>query len=83
MNNQAGKTNEGVATLRAQKGPSEVLVEHYRTLGTPTTNKRFDTEFEKEVNAWVVASMVVSNRRTIAKINAEKLYQRRSERGYS
>ena len=29
-----------------------MLVGHYHKLGTPTTNKTVDAEFEKEINAW-------------------------------
>ena len=46
MGQQAGEKDTGIATLRAQngkmvnssKGKSEVLVQHYRKLGTPTVN---------------------------------------------
>ena len=49
----------GVATLRAQngklvaslKGKREVLVKHYRKLGTSTANDTLGAEFEKEINA--------------------------------
>ena len=41
----------------SSKGKREVLVEHYRKLGTPTTNKTFDTEFETEINAWAEANI--------------------------
>ena len=45
----------GTATLRAQNGESvssskekgEVLVAHYRKLGTPKTDTKFDKEFEQ------------------------------------
>ena len=55
MGKQAGKMDKGIATLRAQnrkmvsssKGKRDVLVEHYRKLGTPKPNTEFDTEFEK------------------------------------
>ena len=33
-------------------GKREVLVEHYRKLGTPTANETFAAEFEKKVNEW-------------------------------
>ena len=47
LGQQAGEADTGIATLRAQngkmigcsKGRREVLVEHYRKLGTPTANK--------------------------------------------
>ena len=56
---QAPHTDTGIATITAQngkivsssKGKREVLVEHYRKLGTSTTNIDFDAEFE-EINAW-------------------------------
>ena len=34
-----------------------MLVEHCRQLGTPTTSKTFDAEFEKEINAWTEANV--------------------------
>ena len=50
LGKQAGEADAGIATLRVQngkmisssKGKREVLVEHYRKLGTPTTNENFD-----------------------------------------
>ena len=49
----------------SSKGKREVLVERYRKLGTPTTNKTFDVEFAKEIkeiNAWVEANVDASER---------------------
>ena len=40
----------------------EVIVEQYRKLGTPTTSETFDTEFEKEIDAWVEANVDGSER---------------------
>ena len=65
LGKQAGEADTGIATLRAQngimvsssKGKREVLVEHYRKLGTPTTNETFDAEFEKKIDAWVRANV--------------------------
>ena len=65
-----GAADTGIATSRVQdgkmvsssKGKREVLVEHYRKLGTPTSNKTFDAEFEKEINAWVEANVDASER---------------------
>ena len=70
MGNQAGKIDKAIATLRAQngkmvgssKGKREVLVEHYRKLGTPKPNTKFDTEFEKEINTWAEANVEASKR---------------------
>ena len=50
---QAGEADTGIATLRvhsgkmvsSSKGKREVLLEHYRTLGTANTNETFDAEF--------------------------------------
>ena len=50
LGNQAGQADTEIATLQAQngkmvsssKGKNEVLVEHYRRVGTPKTNKTFD-----------------------------------------
>ena len=60
LGKQAGEAGTGAATLRAQKGnvvrslkgKREMLVEHYRKLGTPAANETLDAEFEKEINAW-------------------------------
>ena len=43
--------NGKMVTTSSSKGKREVLVEHYRKLGTPTANETFDAEFEKEINA--------------------------------
>ena len=69
LGKQAREAGTGIATLRAQngkmvsgsKGKREVLVEHYRKLGTPT-NKTYDTEFEKEIDAWAEANVDASER---------------------
>ena len=39
-----------------------LLVERYGKLGTPTANKTFDVEFEKEINAWAEANVDASER---------------------
>ena len=46
----------------SSKGKREVLVEHYRKLGTPAANETFDAEFEKEINAWAEANVGASER---------------------
>lgn len=56
---QAGEADTIIATLRAQNGGKVswsrwkrgILVEYYHKLGIPTTNERFDAEFDKEINA--------------------------------
>ena len=63
LGRQAGEADTGIAALRGQngemvsssKGKREVLVEHYRKLGTPTANETFGAEFEKEINTWTEA----------------------------
>ena len=69
MGNQAGKMDKGIATLRAQngkmvssKGKRDLQVEHYRKLGTPKPNTKYDTEFEKEINTWAEANVEASKR---------------------
>ena len=70
IRNRAGKIDNEIATPRAQngntvsssKGKREVLVEHYRKLGTPKPNAKFDAEFEKEINAWVEVNVEASKR---------------------
>ena len=70
LGQQAGEADTGIATLRAQngkmvsslKGEREVLVEHYRTLGTPTANETFDAAFKKEINAWAESNVGASER---------------------
>ena len=67
MSKRAGKTDKGIATLRpkngkmvsSSRGEREVLVEHYRKLGT---NNRFDMEFEKEINVWTDENVEESKR---------------------
>ena len=69
MGKRAGKTDKGIANLRAKngkmvsssKGKREVLIEHYRKLGTPKINK-FGTKFEKEINKWADANVEESKR---------------------
>ena len=60
IGNRAGKIDNGIATLRAQNGKmvssskgkrEEVLAEHYRKLGTPKPNAKFDADFENEIHA--------------------------------
>ena len=71
----AGESDTGVATLKAQNGKMvrsskrkrEVLAEHHRKLGTPTTNKTFDAEFEKEINAWAEANADASKMEVVQK----------------
>ena len=47
----------------SSNGKREALVEHYhRKLGTPTTNKTLDAEFEKVINAWAEANVDASER---------------------
>ena len=54
LGQQAGKADTGIAASRAQNGKMvssskrkrKVLQEHYRKLGTPTTNQTFDEEFK-------------------------------------
>ena len=48
--------------VSSSKGKREVLVEHYRKLGTPTTNDNFDSEFEKEINSWAEENVERSRR---------------------
>ena len=70
LGQQADEAGRGIATLRAQngkmvsssKGKREVLVEHYRKLGTPTANETFDVEFDKEISARAEANVGVSER---------------------
>lgn len=67
---EAEHTEKGVATLRAQngkmvgilKGEREVLAEHNRKLGTPTTSQRCDAKFDEDINAWVEANVEASKR---------------------
>ena len=43
-------------------GKREVLVKHYRKLGTPTAIDTFDAEFEKDINAWAEANVGASKK---------------------
>ena len=70
IGNRAGKIDNEIATLRVQngkmvsssKGKREVLVEHYRKLGTPKPSAKFDATFEKEINAWAAVNIEASKR---------------------
>ena len=65
ISKRAGKTDEEISTLRAKngkkvsssRGESDVLVKHYRKIGTPKINNRLDTEFEKEIIMWADANV--------------------------
>ena len=82
--------DKGIATLRAQngkmvsssKGKREVLVEHYRKLGTPKPNTEFDTEFdtefEKEINTWAEPNVEASKREDSGSKELQRVYQSRS-----
>ena len=48
--------------VSSSKGKREVLVEHYRKVGTPTTNKTFHAEFEKEINTCAEANLDASEK---------------------
>ena len=70
LGQQAREADTGIATSRSQngkmvgssKGKRGVLVEHYRKLGTPTTNETFDAKFEKEVKTSVDENVDASAR---------------------
>ena len=70
LGKQAGESDTGIATSRAQngsmvscsRGKREVHVELCRKLGTSTANETFDAEFEKETNAWAEAIVDASER---------------------
>ena len=87
LGKQAGEADTGIATLRAQngimvsssKGKREVLVEHYRKLGTPTTNETFDAEFEKEIDAWVEANVDASEREDSGSEGLQRVHKGRSK----
>ena len=69
LGKRAGEVKNGLATLKPQDGKmvssskekKGVLVVRYWKLGTPTTNKAFDAEFEK-INAWAEANVDASER---------------------
>lgn len=63
----------------SSKGEGEVLIEHYQTLGAATTNKTFDTEFEKETNAWAEAPVAASRRSIVTQKNCGQSSRRGSE----
>ena len=84
ISKRAGKTDKGIATLRAKNGNKMVsssrekrealAVEHYRKLGTPKANNRFDTEFKKlkEINKWANAKVEESNGRIVAPMSCRE-----------
>lgn len=53
LSKQGGDTDTGITTLGAQNGEHsasqkrDVLVELYRSLGTPKTSQTFDADFTK------------------------------------
>ena len=57
IGNRAGKIDNGIATLRAQngkmasipKGKRELLVKHYRKLGTAKPHAKFDADSKKKI----------------------------------
>ena len=48
--------------VSSSKGKRNILVQHYRRLGTPTANETFDAEFEKEINTWAEANVGAAER---------------------
>ena len=67
LGQQAGEADTGIALLRTRmvsgsKEKREVLIEHYRKLGTPTASETFDAELEKEINAWAEENVGASER---------------------
>ena len=48
--------------VSSSKGKREVLVEHYRKLGTPAANETFNAEFDKKINVWAEANVGTSER---------------------
>ena len=83
LGQQASEADTGIATLRditviSSKGKKDVLVEHYRKLGTPTANETFDAEFEKETNAWAEANVGESKRENRGLGGLQREYKRRS-----
>ena len=81
LGKQAGEAGTGAATLRAQKGnvvrslkgKREMLVEHYRKLGTPTTNKTFDLGRGERMH---------QNGKTVQKGNRESSQRKKSKSVY-
>ena len=49
--------------VSSSKGKREVLVEHYRKLGTQKPNAKYDTESGKEINARAEANVEASKRK--------------------
>ena len=58
--------------VSTSKGKREVLVEHYRELGTPKPNSKFDAEFEKEINAWAEVNVEASKREDSCSIELQR-----------
>ena len=87
MGQQAGEVDTEISTLRTQngkmvsssKGKREVLVEHYRKLGTPAANETFDAEFEKEISAWAEANVGASERAHRGSDGLQRVHKRSSK----
>ena len=70
LGEQAGEAETGIAAFIAQnnkmasssKGKREVLVEHYRKVGTPAANETLDAEFKKGIIARAEANVDASER---------------------
>ena len=91
LGKRAGEADTGIATLREQngkmvsssKGKREVLVEHHRKLGTPTTNEMFDAEFEKEIDAWVEANVDASEKEDSGSKGLQRVHKGRNKEACS
>ena len=62
---------------RSSDRKREVLVEHFRKLGTPTANETFDAEFTEEINTWVDVNVVVSEWKTFVQMGYREGSQRK------
>lgn len=50
-------------SVSSSKVKRKVRVEHYGTLGTPTTNESFGVDFEKEISPWADENVDASEKK--------------------
>ena len=62
--------------VSSSKGKREILVEHYRKLGTPTANEKFDADFEGKTNPWSKANVGASEMKDRGSDGLQREYKR-------
>lgn len=89
LGKQAGEADTGQSTLRESKGrivnssrgKGEILVEHYRKVGTPTANAWLNAEFENKFDALVEANMGTLEKEYRGSDRSQKEFARGKKKG--